>query len=332
MKLLLAAFVSLFFVILVCVLGVYSQGATPLKLVQTIPMPAVEGRIDHLSVDVKGQRLFVAALGNNTLEVIDLTQGKKIRSVSGMKEPQGVVYIPELDQVVVANGDDGTVRTIDAKFFMTISSLTAGDDADNVRYDSAAGRVIVGYGAGALGFIDIKEHKITSTVKLSAHPESFQLEKSRPRIYVNVPNANHIAVVDSSKQTLITTWPVGQYRANFPMALDEAHHRLFVGTRSPAKLVIFDTESGKEITAVNISGDTDDVFFDQDNKRIYVSAGEGNIDVINQMDADHYQPAARIPTASGARTSLFVADLHRLFLAVPHRGAQQAAIRVYEVQ
>jgi YVTN family beta-propeller protein len=318
-------------VFLVCILSVNSQGTAPLRSVQTIPMPGVQGRIDHLSVDVKGQRLFVAALGNNTLEVIDLAQGKRIRSITGLREPQGVVYIPELDQVVVANGDDGTVRTIDAKSYMTISSLMLGDDADNVRYDAAGGKVVVGYGAGALGFIDAKAHKVTGTVKLSAHPESFQLEKSRPRIYVNVPNANHIAVVDSSKQSVITTWPVGQYRANYPMALDEADHRLFVGTRSPARLVIFDTESGKQLTALNISGDTDDVFFDQDNKRIYVSAGEGNIDVINQTDADHYQAAARIATASGARTSFFAADLHRLLLAVPHRGAQEAAIRAYEV-
>src|SRR5262249_18373715 len=151
-----------------------------------------------------------------------------------------------------------------------------------------------------------KTHKVTGTVKLSGHPESFQLEKSRPRIYVNVPNANQIAVIDGSKQEVITTWPVGQYRANFPMALDEPHHRLFVGTRNPAKLVVFDTESGKQITALTISGDTDDVFFDQENKRIYVSAGEGNIDVLNQTDADHYEPVAKIATAAGARTSLFV--------------------------
>ncbi len=317
-------------IVSVCALLAYSQG-TPLKLVQTIPMPGVEGRIDHLSVDVKGQRLFVAALGNNTLEVIDVAQGKRSRSITGLREPQGVVYVPELDQVVVANGEDGTVRTFDAKSFMTVSSLTVGDDADNVRYDAAGGKLVVGYGAGALGFIDAKSHKLIGTVKLSAHPESFQLEKSRPRIYVNVPNANHIAVVDSSKQTVITTWPVGQYRANFPMTLDEAHHRLFVGTRNPAKLVVFDTESGKQVTSLNISGDTDDVFFDQENKRIYVSAGEGNIDVLNQVDADRYEPGLKIATASGARTSLFVADLRRIFLAVPHRGTQEPSIRVYDV-
>src|SRR5438552_1389551 len=173
----------------------YSQGNPPLRMVQTIPIPGVEGRIDHLSVDLKGQRLFIAALGNNTLEVVDLAQGKRIGSITGLREPQGVVYIPELDQVVVANGKDGTVRTFDAKSFITVSSIMLGDDADNVRYDSTGGRLVVGYGAGALGFIDAKSHKVIGTVKLAAHPESFQLEKSRPRIYVNVPDANQIAVV-----------------------------------------------------------------------------------------------------------------------------------------
>jgi DNA-binding beta-propeller fold protein YncE len=308
----------------------YGQSNLPLKLVQTIPLGRVEGRIDHMSADVKGQRLFVAALGNNTLEVVDLAQGKQIRSVTGLHEPQGVAYLPELDQVAVANGDDGMLRVFDAKSFAIASSVTLGDDADNVRYDATGGRIVVGYGAGALAFLDAKTRKLLGTVKLANHPESFQLEKSRPRIYVNVPNANQIAVVDSAKLAVTTTWPVGEYRSNFPMALDEAQHRLFVGTRRPAKLVVFDTESSEQVTAVDISGDTDDLFFDQQNKRIYVSAGEGNIDVINQVDADHYVSTAKIATASGARTSLFVPDLHRLYLAVPHRGAQEAAILVYE--
>jgi DNA-binding beta-propeller fold protein YncE len=314
-----------------CVYVAFSQNNLPLKLVQTIPLPKVEGRIDHMGVDVKGQRLFVSALGNNTLEVVDLAQGRHIRSITGLHEPQGVAYLPELDQVAVANGDDGTLRVFDGKSFTIVSSVMLGDDADNVRYDASGGRIVVGYGAGALAFLNAKTHKVVSTVKLANHPESFQLEKSRPRIYVNVPNANQIAVVDSAKQAVTATWPVGEYRSNFPMALDEAHHRLFVGTRRPATLVVFDTESGKQVTAVDIAGDTDDLFFDEQNKRIYVSAGEGSIDIINQVDADHYMPMGKIATASGARTSLFVPDLHRLYLAVPHRGAQEAAIRVYDV-
>ena len=323
--------ISLLFVFVCYASIAYSQANVPLKLSQTIPLPGVDGRIDHMSVDVKGQRLFVAALGNNTMEVVDLVQSKRIRSITGLKEPQGVAYLSDLDQIIVANGGDGTVLTFDGKSFAMISSLMLGDDADNVRYDSMAGRIVVGYGDGALGFIDSKAHKIISSIKFSGHPESFQLEKSRPRIYVNVPNANHIAVVDSRKQAVITTWPVGQFRANFPMALDEADHRLFVGTRNPARLVVIDTESGKQIGALIIASDTDDVFFDQENRRIYVSTGEGYMHAFSQTDADHYHQTAKIPIGSGARTSLFVPELRKLYVAVPHRGSQECAIRVYDV-
>ena len=271
--------------------------------------------------------LFLAALDQT---IVGTALPRILTDLHGNDLYTWVVTIYLLTSTVTGPLDDGTVRTFDAKSFMTTSTMMLGGDADNVRYDSATGRIVVGYANGALGFVDPKAHKVISSIKLSGHPESFQLEKSRPRIYVNVPNANHIAVIDGSRQAVITTWPVGQFRANFPMALDEAHHRLFVGTRNPAKLVIFDTESGKQITALDISGDTDDVFFDQENKRIYVSAGEGYVDVFTQTDQDHYQPISKISTASGARTSLFVPELRRLFVAVPHRGAQEPAIRVYE--
>ncbi len=313
-----------------CGIHIYGQNSAPLRILQSIPITGVQGRIDHFSIDVKGQRLFVAALGNNSVEVIDLSQGKRIHSITGLKEPQGLLYASDLNQLFVANGEDGTLRVFDTKSFALITSLKLGTDADNVRFDSGTGRVLVGYGEGALGVVDPRTQKLLATIKLAGHPESFQLEKSRPRIYVNVPDANHIAVIDT-KQTVAATWSTGELRSNFPMALDEPHHRLFVGFRKPARLAVFDTESGKQIAMVNCSGDTDDVFYDQENGRVYVSAGEGFIDVIKQMDADHYQPISKMPTAAGARTSFFVPELHRLFLAVPSRARQEPAIRVYEV-
>jgi DNA-binding beta-propeller fold protein YncE len=306
-------------------------GAAPLKLVQTIPLSGVEGRIDHMAVDVQGQRLLVAALGNNTLEVVDLAQGKRVYSITGLKEPQGVAFVPELSRMFVANGSDGTVRAYDATSFAMTGSLNLGDDADNVRYDSSKGQILVGYGSGAIATIDAKTVKSIGEIKLSGHPESFQLEKSGPRIFVNIPNSTQIAVLDRAKQSVIATWPMGSFHSNFPMALDESNHRLFVGTRNPARLVDIDTNTGKQIVALNCSSDTDDLFYDSENKRVYLSAGEGFIDVFKQQDADHYQAIAKLPTAAGARTSLFVPELRRLYLAVPHRGNQRTGIQVYEV-
>lgn len=304
--------------------------SAPLKLVQTITLPNVEGRIDHMAVDLKGQRLFVAALGNNTVEILDLREGKRIRSITGLHEPQGVGFVPELNKLFVANGKSGACDIFDGASLKLVKSLKFSGDADNVQYDAAARRVYVGYGGGALGVIDAATGDHLGDIKLDGHPESFQLEKSGRRIFVNIPTSQKVAVVDREKRAVIAAWPVAEARANFPMALDEEHHRLFVGARKPAKLVVFDTESGRPVANLNIPGDADDIFYDAARKRVYISGGEGVIGVVQQEDADHYKAVTRIPTAVGARTALFVPELNRLYLAVPHRGKQMAEIRVYE--
>jgi len=189
----------------------------------------------------------------------------------------------------------------------------------------------VGYGAGALGLIEATSAKHLGHIPLKGHPESFQLEQTGPRIFVNVPSAHHIAVVDRDKRALITTWPLQGAEANFPMALDETHHRLFVGVRTPPMLMVIDTESGKEIGRVPSVGDADDLFYDASHRRIYIAGGAGLLSIVEQEDADHYTPVATMPTASGARTALFVPELARLYVAVPHRGTQGAEIRVYAV-
>jgi len=309
------------------------QASTPsLTLVKTISLLNVEGRIDHMAADVVNQRLFVAALGNNTVEVVDLKEGKVIKSLPGFAEPQGIAYVPELNHIFVANGTDGTCRILDGQTLKTISKIALGDDADNVRYDAATKKIYVGYGDGALAAIDAKTGKKMADIKLNAHPESFRLATTGQNIFVNVPNANHIAVVDKEKEKVTETWTLTEAKANFPMYLDEANHRMFVGCRNPSKVLVYNTSTGKLITSISISGDTDDLFYDANNKLIYVSCGAGFIDIIKQMDADHYTKIQTLPTASGARTSYFVPELKMLFLAVPHRGNQTTEIRVYKTQ
>jgi hypothetical protein len=205
-----------------------------------------------------------------------------------------------------------------------------GDDSDNVRYDAVAKRVYVGFGSGALAAVNPTEGKTLGEVKLAGHPESFQLERSGSRIFVNVPTADQIAVVDRTTMKVVATWPVVTAKSNFPMTLDEANHRVIVGCRKPAKALVYDTTTGKEITSFDIVGDTDDLFYDAARKRLYVSGGEGYIDVFQSQDGNQFTRIARMRTAAGARTSLFVADQNRLYLAVPHRGAQKAEIRIYE--
>lgn len=308
----------------------WSEGQTPslLRLEKTVELPDVQGRIDHMSVDVKGQRLFVSALGNNTVEVIDLREGKRIKTIGGLKEPQGVLYVADNDRLYVANGKDGTVRIFDGTSYALLKTIELGDDADNLRYDARHQCIYVGYGGGAIAAIDNQGNK-GDEIKLDAHPESFQPAKDTSYIYVNLPGSHKVAVLDSDKHSVLAKWGTGMAFANYPMAFDESDHRLFVVTRMPARLLVFDTESGKIIQSLPVVGDCDDLFYDKARKRIYASGGEGAISVVDQKDADHYADSDRIVTVKGARTSFFSSDLDRFFLAVRRQGSQPAAIRIF---
>ncbi len=303
-----------------------------LTLIQTVPLPGVSGRFDHFAIDVKGHRLFVAALGNNTLEVVDITAGKRLKSIAGLHKPTGVLYLVNSNQIGVANGDDGTFKLYDGVSYDMVGSLNSLDDADNVRFDPNTGTIYVGYGAGGLAAVGAATMKQTGRVKLQAHPESFQLESHGARIFVNVPDAQQIAVIDRQKQSVTATLPMKKFRANFPMALDEANHRLFIGCRRPARLVVFDTSKSKAVTDMEISGDIDDLFYDVVRKRLYLSCGEGFLDVVAQKDADHYERIERIATAPGARTCFYSAELDRLWLAVPQLSSRPAEIRTYRLE
>jgi DNA-binding beta-propeller fold protein YncE len=308
-----------------------SAAQAPFAFVVAIELPRVEGRIDHLAFDAAGQRLFVAALGNNTVEVVDVKNDRHLRSLTGFHEPQGIAVAIDAKLIAVANGEGEGAQFVTDDYQLA-RSVRLGDDSDNVRYDAAAKRLYVGFGSGALAAIDPATGKVLGEVQLAGHPESFQLERSGPRVFVNVPDASQIAVVDRSSMKVVATWPVNTAKANFPMALDEANHRMFIGCRRPAKALMYDTGSGKELGSLDIVGDTDDLFYDSTRKRLYVTGGDGFIDAFQIDDANHATRLAHIASAPGARTSLFVPELNRLFLAVPHRGTQRAEIRVYEAR
>jgi DNA-binding beta-propeller fold protein YncE len=318
--------------LLLCAIPIVIRGAepAPLRMIQIIPLPKVKGRFDHFAADVKGQRLFVAALGNDSLEVLDTGAGKRIKSIADLHKPTGVVFLSEVNQIGVANGDDGTFKLFDGTSFELVNSLGGLDDADNTRRDLKTKLIYVGYADGALAIVDETGRKKIGEIKLKAHPESFQLEANGQRIFVNVPDAKQVAVVDREKRAVIATWPMTEFRANFPMALDETNHRLFVGCRHPARLVVLDTATGKALANTEISGDTDDLFHDAAHKRIYVTCGEGFIDVIKAEDGNNYPRIMRFPTSGGARTSFFSTDLgSRIVLAVPQRIGRDAEIQIY---
>ena len=304
---------------------------SPFAPAAAIALPNVEGRIDHLAFDAATGRLYVAALGNNTVEVLDTKALTHVTSLSGFAEPQGIAVVAQPHTVAVANRRSGRIQWLNADTYQPGRLLQPGDDADNVRLDVNANRLYVGYGSGAIAAVDPQDGKLLGQAAVGGHPESFQLERAGSRIFVNVPTADQIAVVDRRAMKVTATWPVTMASACFPMALDETNRRLFIGCRRPAKVLVYDIASGKATGAFDIVGDTDDLFYDAARKRVYVSGGEGFLDAIEEQSANHFVRIAHLSTAAGARTSLFVAEANRFYLAVPHRGRQRAEIRVYDI-
>ncbi len=320
-------------VLAVLLLGgaVHAQTPKVLKLSGKIELPNVNGRIDHFSADLKGRRLFVSALGNHTVEVLDIQNGKRLHTIPDLDEPQGVLYDASSNHLFAACAGDGTTKVFDGGAFRVLATVKYSGDADNIRYDARNQRIVVGYGDGALGLLDANGKRL-GDIALDAHPESFQIEKDGSRVFVNVPDRKQIEVIDLAKKSVISKWPVVSALKNYPMALDEAHHRLLIGCRAPARMLAIDTETGKQTASLEIVGDTDDLFYDAARSRVYVIGGQGAVDVFEQRDADHYERVEHIATAAGARTGLFVADWGKLFVAVPHRGEQRAALLIYETK
>jgi DNA-binding beta-propeller fold protein YncE len=302
--------------------------APPIEPIQTVSLAGVSGRIDHLTLDPSGDRLFVAALGNNSVEVIDLRAGTRTRSLRGLAEPQGVVFVPGANRLFVACGGDGTVRVFDGTTLEPVSRIDLGSDADNIRYDSAAGRVFVGHGSGGLAVLDERGRRL-GDIPLPAHPEAFALEERGPRIFINVPGAGSIEVADRETKAVRASWPLEQARANFPMALDEEDSTVFVGCRQPAAVLTVDTRTGRTVGELPVGGDPDDLFIDPVRKLLLVSSGSGELDVVDIARSDRLRLRAAMSTAPGARTSLFVPGSGRIYLAVPRRSGHDAEIRVY---
>jgi WD40 repeat protein len=316
------------------------QDTAALSLKTKIEVPGITGRMDHFSVDLKGQRLFVSALGNNTVEIFDLKAGKRVNTITGLDAPQGLFFDPSTNHLFIAS-EDGSVKIYDAASFQPLQTVKLKDDADNIRYDIRNHTVMVGYGGGkeirnrplspgAIAIMDT-DGKPVGEIGTDSHPESFQIEKTGTRVFVNVPDKKEVEVADMTTRTVTDRWPIAAAQ-NFPMALDETHHRLFVGCRVPAQLLIVDTTNGKTVASMDIVGQTDDLFYDSQKSRIYVIGGQGFIDVFQQKDPDHYDRIARNTVPPNTRTGIFVPEWGELLAAVAHGDKQEAEILVYETK
>jgi DNA-binding beta-propeller fold protein YncE len=308
----------------------YAQEEEPLKLVQKIQLGHINGQLDHLTIDIKRGRLFLAATVNHTIEVIDIKNGKRLNKMTGINAPQGVLYIPYYDRLVVTSGNDGSCKFYDGNTYNLITTFHFDENADNLFYDPSSEYVYVGHGYGGVAVVDAERLWPIEDISLWGHPEAFQMDYDKNMMFVNVPHAEEISVIDIMMVREVDSIPLKGMKGNYPMALDETGRRLFIAVSSPPSFVVFDMDSYKQVASVTISNDADDMFYDNDRKYIYISSGEGYIDVIKQNGVDSYELAAKLETSPGARTSLFVPELGALYLAVPEQKDQPAAIWVYE--
>ena len=309
-----------------------SKQSQALPLISTIGLPGVSGRIDHLAYDSTTQRIFIAALGNNSVEVVDLKTNIVIHSITGLNEPQGIAFIPGENMLFVANGGNGACDVFNAATYQKITAVQLAGDADNVRYDAVNKKIYVGYGEGAITIFDAATLKQLADIKLQGHPESFQLDIAAKKIYVNVPDKQQVEIIDLNKQVVVDRWKLSVAKANFPMALDITNHRLFLGCRHPAKLLVLDTGTGKLITTVAIENDVDDIFYEPKNGAIFLSCGGGYINIVSQLKADNYLLSEKVNARSGARTSLLIPEINRLVIASPKGFGRSAELLVYQVK
>jgi DNA-binding beta-propeller fold protein YncE len=319
---------------------VYAQDHVPLRLIQTIPMPSVKGRIDHMDVDVQGKRLFVAGLENGSVEVVDLQGGKWLKSIPGFKKTQGIAYVPSLNKLFVASGDDGMLRVFRGDTLELMDAVKLDLGPNRVAYDPHTQLLYVGYGGkdagkdyGEIGIIDAKTDKHLGDVKVEAHPSELLLDESGKTLFVFVSVASVVQVVDTKRREVMSTWPTSSKR-NGDGALDEKNHRLLIGTRTPPQMVAMDSQTGKEVATLQTVEGMDGVYFDPRLKRLYISGGRdydvGYVFAYQQKDADRYETIGKIPTKSGAGTSFWSPELNRYYVAAPAHDHDEAAILVFE--
>ena len=322
-------------------IGAAHAKEAPVTLEQTFKLPAdIKGRFDHFGIDLKNHRLFATPEDYHALLVLDYRNGKILQTVHGIEKPHAVAYREDIDRIYVTDGEAGVVRVIDGKSYKIIKSVPVQLDADAMSIDPSTKLLYVVSGGkdvkmtySTLSVLDSTAGEKLTDIKVDGDTlEVMSLEGASSRLYLNNRAKNQIEVIDRDKRAIVETWPVTMGKKNVSMAYDEANHRLFVGCRS-GHIVVFDTQTGKELQALKIAEDIDDLHFDPHSKLLFAAcgAGSGSVDLYRQVDPDHYESAGQLLSGPGTRNGRFVPELSRYFLAVPQHDNANAEIRVYKV-
>ena len=341
-KPLLACLTTLILVYLAGVSSLQGQTSQPLRLIQTISIPNLRGRLDHLYVDVRSKRLYVAGLENGSVEVIDLKSGKWLRRMQGFQKPQGILFVPGVNKIFVASGNDGMLRVFSGKSFRLLDSVQLDRGANRIAYDSHKKRLYVGYGGkdagheyGEIAIIDATTDKAVATVRVDAHPAELLVGESGEKLFALIPPRNEVQVIDLPSRRILATWPVSS-KSPGDAALDDSSQRLLIGTHTPPSMVVMDSRDGKEVVNLPTVEGMDGVYYDAQRKRVYVSGGRGfdvgSVFVYQQENADQYKSIAEMPTKPGAGTSFWSPELNRYYVAAPAHNGEQASILVFQPQ
>ena len=316
-----------------------ARSAEPVKLVAKYSMPAdVKGRFDHLGVDLSGQRLFLTAETAHEVLVFDLATGKFMRALTGIGIPHAIFCREDLNRIYITDGGAGELKDYDAKTYRLLGAAKLKVDADSIGYDPTTHYLYVDNGGGdahetfsMLSVVDTTSGEKVADIKIDGETlEAMAVERFSPKLYVNNPAKNEVDVVNRETRSVTASWPVTKGKRNVAMALDESSHRLFVACRSGA-LVVFDTETGKELQSLPIANGVDDLVFEPTHKRLYAACASGELDVYEETDPDHYASVGKVPTAQGAKNEVLVESLHRLFTTVPPHGDAPGQVCVYEI-
>ena len=319
----------------------HAQSKAPLQLTGHDQMPAsVVGRFDHLGIDLQGNRLFAAAESAHQVLVFNLRSGKYLRSIDGIGIPHAIFVRPDLDRIYITDGGAGELRIYDGKTYRLLKSVPLKVDADSIGYDPATHLLYIDDGGGdahetfsMLSIVDTTTGTKVADIKIDGDTlEAMALEKSSDRMFVNDAAKNQVSVVDRRSRKLVASWPVTMGKRNVAMALDEVHHRLFVACRS-GRIVVFDTQSGKELQSLQIGNGVDDLAFDPASKRIYATCGaDGATWVYEEQDADHYKLLGQVPSGPGGKNGLLAETLKRFYVIVPPKAPNSGRIDVFQIQ
>jgi hypothetical protein len=299
------------------------QTDAPLVLERKILLPSVKGKFDHFAIDEVGNRLFAAATGNKSVEVIDLASGKVIQSLTGMGKPHGLVWVAATGRLFVADGEKAELTVFEGEPLKLLKSIKLSEDADDMVYDAQSAMLYVGHGGtnsanpASIAVVDAKRLSVLTQLPMDAHPEALELAPGGNRIFVNVSDTGQVVVIDGSTHLKMKTWTLANAKGNTPLAYDGPNDLLLVGCRTPAKLLVLNGKTGEEVGSAPADAGADDLFYEAKTHRAYLVTGSGAVDSFAVSSTGKLQALGVTHTAVGAKTGLLVPSQSVMYIGVP---------------